>query len=151
MCRYTSFSDRCAQGRISESLNTNKPDFVIRLVDRSHDATLQNLFEHYLHDMAEWFQFDYAPDGRYAHDPAIYRNNGAEVWFAYVGEIPIAFAVVGSAQAFIDDADAKDLDEFFVQPAAPHRCIVRLATPKILITQRFAEVTPRPGLAPHVR
>jgi predicted acetyltransferase len=114
LCRYTSFSDHCGKRHISESLNTNKPDFVIRRVDRSHDATLQNLFEHYLHDMAEWFQFDYAPDGRYAYDPAFYRDNGAEVWFAYVGEIPIAFAVVGSAQAFIDDADAKDLDEFFV-------------------------------------
>ena len=28
--------------------------------------------------------------------------------------MPIAFAVVGSAQAFISDVDAKDLDEFFV-------------------------------------
>ena len=95
-------------------MNTNKPDFVVRRVDRSHDSTLQNLFEHYLHDMAEWFQFDYAPDGRYAHDPAIYRNNGAEVWFAYVGDVPIGFALVGSADAFLDEAGAKDLDEFFV-------------------------------------
>ena len=95
-------------------MTPKRPDFIVRRVDRSHDTTLQNLFEHYLHDMAEWFQFDYAPNGRYALDPAIYRNSGAEVWFAYAGEIPIAFAVVGSAHTFIDDANAKDLDEFFV-------------------------------------
>jgi len=112
--RASSFANGTPKPRKRGFLNTNKPDFVVRRVDRSQDATLQNLFEHYLHDMAEWFQFDYAPDGRYAHDPATYRNNGAEVWFAYVGEIPIAFALVGSAHAFIDDADAKDLDEFFV-------------------------------------
>jgi len=91
-----------------------KPDFVIRRVDRSYDTTLQNLFEHYLHDMAEWFQFDYGPYGRYGMDMATYWNNGVDAWIPYVGDIPIGFALVGSAQAFIGDADAKDVDEFFV-------------------------------------
>jgi predicted acetyltransferase len=95
-------------------MNTNKPDFVIRRVDRSYDTTLQNLFEHYLHDMAEWFQFDYGPYGRYGMDMATYWNNGVEAWIPYVGDIPIGFALVGSAQAFIGDAEAKDVDEFFV-------------------------------------
>jgi len=53
-------------------MNTNKPDFVMRRVDRSHDVTLQNLFEHYLHDMAEWFQFDYGPQGRYGMEMTTY-------------------------------------------------------------------------------
>ena len=93
-----------------------KPDFVVRRVDRSHDATLSNLFEHYLHDMAEWFQFDYGPQGRYGMDMATYWDNGrgVEAWIAYAGEIPIGFALVQSAQTFIGDADAKDMDEFFV-------------------------------------
>src|SRR5215471_5012336 len=95
-------------------MKQNRPDYVVRLVDRSHDATLQNLFEHYLHDMAEWFQFDYAPNGRYGMNIATYRDAGAEVWFAYAGETPIAFALVGSADAFIEEPGAKDLDEFFV-------------------------------------
>jgi predicted acetyltransferase len=89
-------------------------EVVYRRVDRSHDPILINLFEHYLHDMAEWFQFDYRPDGRYGMDTATYWNNGAEAWFAYVGDTPIGFALVGSAGAFIGDADARDMDEFFV-------------------------------------
>jgi predicted acetyltransferase len=82
-------------------VNPNTPEFVVRRVDRSHDPTLQNLFEHYLHDMAEWFQFDYAPNGRYGHDPALYRDKGDEVWFAYLADTPIGFAIVGSAAAFV--------------------------------------------------
>ena len=95
-------------------MNANKPDFIVRRVDRSHDATLRNLFEHYLHDMAEWFQFDYAANGRYEFDTATYWNNGVDAWFAYVGDIPIGFALIGSAQEFIGDPLAKDMDEFFV-------------------------------------
>jgi predicted acetyltransferase len=89
-------------------------EVIYRRVDRSHDPILINLFEHYLHDMAEWFQFDYGPEGRYGMDTATYWNNGVEAWFAYVGDIPIGFALVGSAGNFIGDAHARDMDEFFV-------------------------------------
>src|SRR5262245_64792900 len=96
-----SVADAWKSGRAlaKDTVNMNKPDFVVRRVDRSHDTTLQNLFEHYLHDMAEWFQFDYDTQGRYGMDMATYWNQGIEAWIAYVGDVPIGFALVGSAQA----------------------------------------------------
>ena len=39
---------------------------------------------------------------------------GVHVYLAYHKQIPIGFGLVGSAEAFISDADVKDLDEFFV-------------------------------------
>ena len=39
--------------------NSVLPDnFRIARVDRTADDVLGNLFEHYLHDMAQWFEFD---------------------------------------------------------------------------------------------
>ena len=49
--RASSFANGTPKPRKRGFLNTNKPDFVVRRVDRSQDATLQNLFEHYLHDI----------------------------------------------------------------------------------------------------
>ena len=95
-------------------MKANRPAIDIRRVDRSQDPVLRNLFEHYLHDMAEWFQFDYGPEGSYSYATEAYWDHGVEAYFAYAGEIPIGFGLVGSAAAFTGDADAKDLDEFFV-------------------------------------
>jgi len=89
-------------------------EVLIRRVDRSCDETLHNLFEFYLHDMAEWFKFDYAPTGRYGGSMSDYWDKGIEAWFAYVGEIPIGFALVWSAKAFTDEPGVMDMDEFFV-------------------------------------
>jgi len=89
-------------------------NFKVNRVDRSSDEVLANLFEHYMHDMAEWFDFDTKTDGRYAYPTDTIWDRGLDVFFAYAGAIPIGFALVGSAAAWIGDAAARDLHEFFV-------------------------------------
>ncbi len=89
-------------------------NFHIAVVDRSSDNILRNLFEHYLHDMAEWFEFDARRDGSYAYDTDPIWSAGVRVYFAYAGTIPIGFALVGSAEEWLGNLDAYDLKEFFV-------------------------------------
>ena len=38
--------------------------FVVHQATQDQDPILANLFELYLHDMAEWFRFDGLPNGR---------------------------------------------------------------------------------------
>jgi predicted acetyltransferase len=91
------------------------PDnFAIRQVDRASDRILRNLLECYCHDMAEWFLFDANEDGLYAYDTAALWDHGVDVHLAFVGRIPIGFALIGSAAAYVEDAGVRDLDEFFV-------------------------------------
>ena len=91
-----------------------KPDFVIRRVDRSYDTTLQNLFEHYLHDMAEWFQFDVGSDGRYAYDMSPHWQNNDSVYLARVHGALAGFALISSAKQWTNDPVSLDVREFFV-------------------------------------
>ena len=90
------------------------PDnFRIARVDRTADDVLGNLFEHYLHDMAQWFEFDTGTDGSYSYAThAIW--DAYDVYFAYADSIPIGFALIGSAAAWTDDSATRDMDEFFV-------------------------------------
>jgi len=87
--------------------------FRVERVDRSAETVLQNLFEHYMHDMAEWFDLDTQEDGRYAYPTATVWDRG-DVFFAYAGRLPIGFALVGSAESWIGEPNARDLREFFV-------------------------------------
>lgn len=89
-------------------------NFRVSRVDRSSDGVLGNLFQHYLHDMAEWFDIDTGTDGRYAYPTETIWDKGLDVFFVYAGAIPIGFAVVGSAEAWTGDAGRRDLHEFFV-------------------------------------
>ena len=41
----------------------DKLDFTVERIDESSNAIITNLFEYYLHDMAEWFLFDTGDDG----------------------------------------------------------------------------------------
>jgi hypothetical protein len=41
---------------------------VISRIGPESDVLLRNLFEHYCHDMSEWFDFDTTADGSYSHD-----------------------------------------------------------------------------------
>ena len=89
-------------------------DFHITRVDRSADHVLRNLFEHYLHDMAQWFEFDTEIDGRYAYSTGEVWDKGYDVYFAYTAAMPIGFALVGSAETWTNNAAMRDMDEFFV-------------------------------------
>lgn len=95
---------------------SNAPDSAVRIVrvDRSSDRVLRNLFEHYLHDMAEWFEFDAEEDGSYAYPTQDVWAEGCDVFIAYSGKTPIGFALVGDAGSRVPGASARDLKEFFV-------------------------------------
>jgi predicted acetyltransferase len=86
----------------------------VRQADRSHETIVQNLLEHYCHDMAEWFLLDAHEDGNYRYPPDRVWNDETDVHLAYLGGIPIGFALVGSAAPYAADTGAKDLKEFFV-------------------------------------
>ena len=53
-------------------------------------------------------------DGNYHYPTDKLWELDVHVYLAYHKQIPIGFGLVGSAEAFISDADVNDLDEFFV-------------------------------------
>ena len=90
---------------------TDPPGNVeIRPLRAAEETVLANLLELYLHDMAEWFEFDLRADGRYGYeltaDKAVYliRVDGALA----------GFALTHSAAPWLDEPDALDVDEFFI-------------------------------------
>ncbi len=78
------------------------------------DLVLRNLFQHYVHDMAEWFEIDTQADGSYSYDTSLIWENGYDAYLAKVGDSIAGFALVGSAKDWLDDARAHDVHEFFV-------------------------------------
>jgi predicted acetyltransferase len=86
----------------------------VRQVDGSHAAVVDNLLELYCHDMAEWFLVDVHEDGRYRYPPDQVWNDSVDVHLAYLEGIPVGFAIVGSAEPYLEGAGARDLHEFFV-------------------------------------
>ena len=42
-----------------------KLELTVERIDESSNALITNLFDLYMHDMAEWFLFDTEEDGRY--------------------------------------------------------------------------------------
>lgn len=78
------------------------------------DVLLKNLFEHYIHDMAEWFDIDTEPDGSYSYDTASVWRHGYDVYLAKAGESIAGFALIGSAAEWLGDSGAHDVHEFFV-------------------------------------
>jgi predicted acetyltransferase len=78
------------------------------------DAVLRNLFEHYLHDMSEWFRIDTQADGSYSYDTSLVWERGYDAYLAKVGDAPAGFALVGSADEWLGRVSAQDVHEFFV-------------------------------------
>jgi len=77
------------------------------------EGVLRNLFQHYLHDMAEWFEIDTEPDGSYAYDlSSIWKNY--DVYLAKVDDALAGVALIGSAAEWLGDTAAHDIHEFFV-------------------------------------
>jgi predicted acetyltransferase len=78
------------------------------------DSLLRNLFEHYIHDMAEWFEVDTKADGSYSFDTTPIWENRCDVYLAKVGDAVAGFALVGSAAKWLGEIRAYDMREFFV-------------------------------------
>ena len=69
-------------------------NLVISRIGPESDTLLGNLFEHYCHDMSEWFEIDTGADGRYAHDTSSVWTDGHDVYLARVGDSIAGFALV---------------------------------------------------------
>ncbi|MBI3782263.1 MAG: GNAT family N-acetyltransferase [Deltaproteobacteria bacterium] len=87
---------------------------TIDRVGPESNQILVNLFEHYLHDMAEWFRFDVGADGRYAYDVSPHWRNNDSVYLARVDGALAGFVIVGSAEPWTNDPASLDIREFFV-------------------------------------
>jgi predicted acetyltransferase len=89
-------------------------NFSISKIGPESEVVLRSLFEHYLHDMAEWFPIDIKTDGNYAYDISAIWENGYDAYLAKVGDSIAGFALVGSAVEWLGDIGALDVHEFFV-------------------------------------
>lgn len=89
-------------------------DLLISKIGPESDVLLRNMFEHYIHDMAEWFEIDTKADGSYSYDTSMVWENGYDAYLAKVGDSVAGFALVGSATEWLGDIAAHDVHEFFV-------------------------------------
>ncbi len=89
-------------------------NLAISKIGPESDPLLQNLAQHYCHDMSEWFDVDVCDDGRYCYDTASVWANGYDVYLARVDGAIAGFAIVGSAREWLGETGARDIHEFFV-------------------------------------
>lgn len=90
------------------------PPLVISRIGPESDVLLRNLFEHYCHDMSEWFDFDTTADGSYSHDTSSIWANEYGAYLAKVGGSIAGFALIGSAAPWLGATRGHDVHEFFV-------------------------------------
>lgn len=93
------------------------PNLVILNIGPESDVLLRNLFEHYCHDMSEWFALDTGADGRYSYDTASVWEKEYDAYLANVGDSIAGFALIGSGGEWLGDIgahDVHDVHEFFV-------------------------------------
>ena len=87
---------------------------TISKIGPDSDVLLRNLFEHYCHDMSEWFDVDTGADGSFSYDTASVWAGEHEVYLAKVGASIAGFAVIGSAAGWMGSIGSWDVHEFFV-------------------------------------
>jgi predicted acetyltransferase len=104
---------------------------TITRVGPEANTIVTNLFEHYLHDMAEWFLFDTDADGRYHYDMARHWARGDRVYLARVDG-----ALVGPAPDWLEDPTARDVEEFFVVRRHRHAGVADLLARTIWDAER---------------
>src|SRR5260370_16069679 len=92
---------------------------------------LANLFQHYLHDMAEWFEFDVGNDGCYGYDRWPHWQHQDPVYLARVNGALAGFAIVASAERWTNDANVRDVREFFVVRRHRHSGVGEVLARKI--------------------
>jgi predicted acetyltransferase len=94
------------------------PSLSFLKIGSESEAVLRKLCQHYLRDMAEWFEVETNPDGRYAYDISAIWEKGYQAFLAKVDDSAAGFALVGSADEWLGevgaDVDAYDVHEFFV-------------------------------------
>jgi predicted acetyltransferase len=112
--KSTATTDIGAPGHETDSAAATSGALTIHPVGRESDEILVNLFQHYLHDMAESFKFEVGNDGRYRYDTSPHWENRDPVYLARVNGALAGFAIVGSAERWIDDAGVRDVNAFFV-------------------------------------
>jgi predicted acetyltransferase len=96
-------------------MNDSAAHIDLERIGRESDPVLRNLFELYLHDMAEWFRFDTGADGRYGYDTeAAVWAPGYEVFLARSDGVLAGFAIVGAAPEWYEHPEVEDVHEFFV-------------------------------------
>jgi predicted acetyltransferase len=90
-------------------------NLLVSQIGPESDVLLRNLFEHYIHDMAEWFDIDTRADGSYSYDTSLLVwGSGYDAYLAKVGDSIAGFAIVGSAVEWLGNVGANDVHEFFV-------------------------------------
>jgi|SRR5579864_828898 len=89
-------------------------DLVISKIGPESEVVLRNLFEHYLYDMAEWFEIDTQADGSYSYDTSSIWKNGYDAYLAKLGDSLAGFALIGPAAELPAGIAANDVREFFV-------------------------------------
>ena len=90
------------------------PNLVISKIGPESDFLLRNLFEHYCHDMSEWFDLDTGADGRYSYDTASVWAKGYVAYLAKVRDSIAGFALIGSAGEWLGNIGGHDVHEFFI-------------------------------------
>jgi predicted acetyltransferase len=90
------------------------PGIALSGIGPESDALLRNLFEHYCHDMSEWFDVDTGTDGLYSYDTASIWTKDYRAYLATIGASIAGFAVIGPAAEWLGDVSAHDVHEFFV-------------------------------------
>jgi len=77
-------------------------------VDRSLERLLRTILGYYCHDMAEYFQINADEDGTYSYPIDEVWSAGRDVHIAYLDHIPIGFALVGSADGYVEPHAMKE-------------------------------------------
>jgi len=88
--------------------------FSMLRIGPESDAVLQDLFQHYLRDMAVWFEVEANPSGSYPSDTSVIWEQGYDAYLAKVEDSVAGFAVIGSADEYLSEVGAHDVHEFFV-------------------------------------
>src|SRR5438067_196390 len=88
-------------------------ELSISRIGPESDVLLRNLFEHYVHDMAEWFDIDTKPDGSYSYDTSTIWSNGYDAYLAKIEGSIAGFALIGTADEWLGKTGAHDVHEFF--------------------------------------
>ena len=96
------------------TLPKSPSDLSLSKIGPESDVVLRNLFEFYVHDMAEWFGIDTQADGSYSYDTSLVWKHGYDAYLAKVGDSIAGFALIGTAAEWLGDIGSHDMREFFV-------------------------------------
>jgi len=100
------------------ALPSMPPSLSFLKIGAESEDVLRSLFQHYLREMAEWFDVESNPDGSYAYDIAAIWEKGYQAYLAKVGDSVAGFALVGSADEWLGESsiprEAHDVHEFFI-------------------------------------